>query len=615
MFIFTLEPFIADDSSEEQIGTTFELARDREITDIITSVRVDKPSDILKFVYDSVLLPDITYYIRAKRHFASSNLDHYTPTKIIRYDKSKHEALIYNRDNIIETPWVELNEREFHDPNSKFFTLTSSTFKANMSGHEYTSWIIEDSAEQVVLISLEDRENKTYIRVEKNSTIMSRTSLTVHCIHGSSVGIESDVATITIDLQKFNFEVTSPTTDVPVGQVYHLSLRRINALANMNVKRIDVVNPNDNTLLYTIANDREAETLTFPLPWHLFPFDTVVKINVIAINTEGDVGHNSIFLHTATIGIREIEDVEYEYKGEIEALARSTDGVYSDAITTMQIPTGYIPMPIVGSKLLFKYQYVNKRLVKTNESLKGVNLLSVTNSRTYIRYTENNILVVDTWRDGQGADKDPVFLFYRHNTHTDTYDLISMVNHPTGDRYTVSENGSLAQITPTKFLYLPTALGKLYEIDITTSTCVEKANVPSAANNDATYRWFLRLANSRLIIQTGEENFTYRYEIMKDKFETSISVNPISFLKAKPVGRNLPNGDNLIYKTKKISDDDDSAILSYSYKQRRFTQIPTTFAADEYPNGNILLLDNTLLLTKRKTNNDGTSVYITYLYK
>lgn len=615
MFIFTLEPFIANASSEEQIGTTFELARDDKFTDIIVSKRVNLPDSILKFVYREVLLPDTTYYIRAKRHFSSINLDHYSPTKIIRYDKSKHEALIYNRDNVIETPWIELNEKEFHDTASTFFTVKGTAFKANMSGHEYTSWIIEDTAGQVVFISLEDRDNKTSIKIDKTPAIMSRTSLTVHCIYGSSVGIESDVATVTIDLQKFNYEVTSATSDIPIGQIYHLSLRRINASAAMDVKRIDVVNPNDNTLLYTVANSTEAETLTIPLPWHLFPFDSVVKINIIAVNTEGDIGHNSIFLHTAATGIREIEDIEYKYKGVIEAVNRETDAVYSDGITTMQLPNGIIPMPIVGSKLLYKYQFKNGKLVKSDETLRGVNLLSVTNSKTYIRYTENNILVVDTWRDTAGVDKDPVFLFFRHNTHSDTYDLISMVAHPAADRHTAAENGSFAQVTPTKFIYMPVGIGKLFQIDILKSTCEEIQDIPSEANATASYRWFMRMPNQRLVIQTGEEAFTHRFEIMKNKFETSISITPTSFLKGNSIARNLPNGDNLIYKTRKESDDEDSGVVVYSHKQRKFTPIPTEFAPDEYPNGNILLLDNTLLLTKRKSNNDGTSVYATYIYK
>lgn len=615
MFIFTLEPFIATESSEEQIGTTFELARDDKFQDMITTVRVDKPKPILKFIYTEVLLPDVTYYIRAKRHFGSINLDHYSPTKIVRYDKSKHEALIYNRDNVIETPWIEVNEKEFHDPNSKYFTITSSAFKANMSGHEYTHWVLEDLAGQVVFLSLENKIEKTSIRVTKTPAIMSRTSLVAHVIYGSSVGIESDVASVTIDLQKFNYEVTSRTSDIPVGNVYNLSLRRINSDAPINVKRIDVVNPDNNTILYTVANTTEAETLTFPLPWYLFQFDRAIKINIIAINTEGDIGHNSIFLHTAATGIREIEDIEYSYEGKVETLARVSSADYSDAITTMQLPDGTIPMPHVGSKLLFKYKFENNKLINSNQTLRGVNLLSVTNSKTYIRYTENNILIVDTWRDGPGVDKDPVFLFYRHNTHTDTYDLISMVNHPVGDKYTVSENGSLTQITPTTFIYMPVQLGKLFKIDIIKSTCEELEPVPSDANDTASYRWFMRLANARLIIQTGEESFSHKYEIMKKQFESSISVNPVSFLKARPIARNLPNGDNLIYKTRKEPEDNDSAVVIYSHKQRKFIPILTDFAFDEYPNGNILLLDNTVLLTKRKSENDGSSVYVTYKYK
>ena len=117
----------------------------------------------------------------------------------------------------------------------------------------------------------------------------------------------------------------------------------------------------------------------------------------------------------------------------------------------MELPEGYIPMPMNNSSQLLKFKFENDKLVNTGEALKGVSLLSINNSGTFIKYTENNLLVIDGWRD-MGSDKEPVFLVYRHNTHSDTYDLLSMIEHPENDKNTAARNGSLAQRDESTFV-------------------------------------------------------------------------------------------------------------------------------------------------------------------
>lgn len=614
MIVFTLEKFVANSGTATQIGTTFTLARDDKFLDIVHTERIDQPNDFHKFIYEPMLVPDVNYYIKARRHFSESNLDHDTPSKIVRFDKVRSEAMIYNRDNIVETPWLDVNEKELMDPDSNEFTISGSEFKSNMSGHEYSHWIVTDGNDQVLFTSIEDRENKRSIRVTKAPIITSKTKLICYLIYGSGVGIESEVSKVEVELQKYNYEVVSDIENIPSGVAYDLTLRRLNSSAKMNISKIEVVKPDTTEVLYSVVNTDEQESLTFSLPWYLFRHNSMVQVIITALDVKDGVGHNRINLYTSSNVIRELEDPSYKYVGKFKTIGKTTEADYCDSICSMELPEGYIPMPMNNSSQLLKFKFENDKLVNTGEALKGVSLLSINNSGTFIKYTENNLLVIDGWRD-MGSDKEPVFLVYRHNTHSDTYDLLSMIEHPENDKNTAARNGSLAQLDESTFVYLPAFGSKLYKLDVISGKCTVLEELVSDKKGTQYYKAFLRLPNQRLVIQHGDESSMWKYEIMKMTFEKSISLDPNSFTKTEINSRFLPNGDNLIFKTKQNTTDTDPSLMVYSYRDHKYKTIDVTFEAGEFPNGSILLLNNDVILTKRKNNGPGSNdTYITYKY-
>ena len=614
MIVFTLEKFVANSGTATQIGTTFTLARDDKFLDIVHTERIDQPNDFHKFIYEPMLVPDVNYYIKARRHFSESNLDHDTPSKIVRFDKVRSEAMIYNRDNIVETPWLDVNEKELMDPDSNEFTISGSEFKSNMSGHEYSHWIVTDGNDQVLFTSIEDRENKRSIRVTKTPIITSKTKLICYLIYGSGVGIESEVSKVEVELQKYNYEVVSDIENITSGVAYDLTLRRLNSSAKMNISKIEVVKPDTTEVLYSVVNTDEQESLTFSLPWHLFRHNSMVQVIITALDVKDGVGHNRINLYTSSNTIRELEDPSYKYIGKFKTIGKTIEADYCDSISSMELPEGYIPMPMNNSSQLLKFKFENDKLVNTGEALKGVSLLSINNSGTFIKYTENNLLVIDGWRD-MGSDKEPVFLVYRHNTHSDTYDLLSMIEHPENDKNTAARNGSLAQLDESTFVYLPAFGSKLYKLDVISGKCTELEDLVSDKKGTQYYKAFIRLPNQRLVIQHGDESSMWKYEIMKMTFEKSISLDPNSFTKTEINSRFLPNGDNLIFKTKQNTTDTDPSLMVYSYRDHKYKTIDVTFEAGEFPNGSILLLNNDVILTKRKNNGPGSNdTYITYKY-
>ena len=99
------------------------------------------------------------------------------------------------------------------------------------------------------------------------------------------------------------------------------------------------------------------------------------------------------------------------------------------------------------------------------------------------------------------------------------------------------------------------------------------------------------------------------------QFEKSVSIDPLSFVRTESASRFLPNGDNLIYKTKQNATDTDPSLVVLSYRENKYKLVGEALPLGEFPNGSILLLNNEVVLTKRKNNGPGNQdTYITYKY-
>ena len=70
----------------------------------------------------------------------------------------------------------------------------------------------------------------------------------------------------------------------------------------------------------------------------------------------------------------------------------------------------------------------------------------------------------------------------------------------------------------------------------------------------------------------------------------------------------------MIYKTKHNATDSDPSLVVYSYRDKEFKLLENRLEPGEFPNGSILLLNNNVILTKRKNIGPGNDQYITYKY-
>lgn len=215
-----------------QVATTWEIATDKEFTNILESTKSDT---MLRVFQSDVVIPaDQIVYVRAMRHFNDSTADYWTDARKMINNEESYSSMLLSTDIIVEQPIVDINLDEYFgvDPT---FTITTSDFKCNNAEHYATHWIIKDGIGNIVFTSLEDTANKTSIAVTKTATIMSKTQFKLYAIHVAAGNIESKPGEFNVKLSSFNFEIVSDLTKVNGMEDYTLKLKKINDLSLIHI--------------------------------------------------------------------------------------------------------------------------------------------------------------------------------------------------------------------------------------------------------------------------------------------------------------------------------------------------------------------------------------------
>jgi len=225
--------------SVDHISTDWDVATDPLFEDIILTSREDK--DNLRFiVFDETLDPTKKYYSRARTllstgYTAWGNIDTFTP-----YDINDIEIDI-ERPSLVTAPIITTDFDPNHHPLGLFninFTGFATTTSAT---HESTTIIIEDINNKVVFNSIDDKYNKTQLKVF-NFVLLPNTIYRVKAYFKSTSGDYSNISTKTI--------VTNPVSVVPLTR----------SLFAVNLPDTTTVNV---TLISPIANAGSDKNIRF----------------------------------------------------------------------------------------------------------------------------------------------------------------------------------------------------------------------------------------------------------------------------------------------------------------------------------------------------------------
>lgn len=164
-FTIFITPVITDDNIKHT-ATSWQVAKDPSFSNDSLLVNKGKDEDNLLSLYvDLPLTKDDIYYTRHKLHFDDGSETVWSRPAVITKDG---DGFSFN-NTIITTPKVysEVGNVDVLLGRFKIYTDDYRLFMG-VGEHESTDWIIEDSEGNIVWERLEDRVNKTEIKLPAN---------------------------------------------------------------------------------------------------------------------------------------------------------------------------------------------------------------------------------------------------------------------------------------------------------------------------------------------------------------------------------------------------------------------------------------------------------------
>lgn len=615
MLVIKIKPFINIDGINH-IATTWEIATDKEFTNIVETVRSE--------TYINAYQSDITvpegdiYWVRAKRHFTEPNLDKYTEPSRIIANGSDITTMILEQDLIIEAPIVYIDEDRLRDMNQPDFNVTTSKFRSEVEEHKATHWIIRNGDGKLLFTSMFDTKNLTSINIVKNNEIKRECEFEVIAIHVGATGVESQVGKAEVVTIGFLFDILTPLREVQpyIDLVIEFKTKREDG--KLGIYSVDLIDPgSEKMLMTTIVKDDGRVTI----PWNFLTYNSSFYLDVHALNSKDIYTVSRNLITTRMSQIRPIESINFAYEEKLTThYDKPIDGIdYKKSVSTMEIPAGYVPYPKQDSLQLYKFTINHKTglIEPSNNAIPGVNLLSPNPDHMNIRFTADDILIVDTTEVKNGITY-PVFCIYAYLRARDTYTLVKAIKREDESRSTGWLN-NLVQYSPTEFYYIPYGIPEIRRLDINTNTVTRVIDLPNELFAKACMMY---IPNSKLLIM-GKDERAWIYDVEEKELTKSITILPKSFRTKEIRQILLPNGDSLMYKL--IDDamaeptivvdefgntnlidpsreeiearrDKETGILKFEYKNKGFVSVNREFPQFLYPQSSVLLMDNRVLL-------------------
>jgi hypothetical protein len=582
----------------KQIATTWQLASDSNFTQILESTK----SDTMLFVYQSdVTVPvGAVVYARAMRHFNDNTADYWTDATMMINNEEEYSSMLLSKDVVVETPIVFANTDELLgiDPT---FTITTSKYKGDGDSHYATHWVIKDAVENILFTSLYDTVNKTSITITKTPNITSKSILKIYAIHVSAGSVESQPGIYNLITALYNYEITSDLSLVNGMKDYTLTFKRINENIQMRMHKIVLLDSDKTTELITKYITEETLSVTFP--WTLMRFNGVFYIDIYAYDTKNNYNFSRKMLTTKSKKMVDIIDPSYIYTKAFIPVTQTINYKVENNTTVYELPDSSVPLVLKADHNVYNVTIDNDGLF-TNyyQTMNGISLLSDNTEYTYIKYLENDLVLVDTL-DGNNI---PTFMVYKHDVYHNTYSLLSSLSR-SDELYSLGITNAITQISETEFIYIPYSSNKIKKYDISNNTITELITI----KNNTTFKGsMIKLQNNQVLLYGGENFEAIVYNIAENIFTKSTSIMPSSFLNRDLKAIELINGDTILYRTTKLTTDTDSSVKYFNITTMLFEDIEETFSKTDIPTGVIRTGTGQVLFTTYSAQNNILSTYV-----
>lgn len=534
----------------DHVKTDWELSIDSDFTQVVeskTTEGLDK--DLFHSEYNVPV--GLVYYVRAKRYFNNDTNTGWLETLEVTSNNDAYSRMML-RDSIeIEQPilYVDINEYKNDSPT---FKVKSSSYRANNEEHLYSHWVITDFQDNLLFSKLYDSENLLSIDIQKNINIENRHNLKIMCVHVSSEGIESKPGIYLLNLEEYNFEIITDTSNVSPLLDLEVKISAIDNSRPMLIDRLELINVSTSEVVLNpilVSNK-------FTIPWYILKIGSVLDIYIYGRDIRG--AYNKYVKRLVVSKYMKdnfMPDIKYSkvftpYEENLELLV-------PNFVTSEFIVNDNFLTPLKGSDKVHLISNVKNKLTNTGLIAKGMSLLNTNNTYTYLKRFNGYMVLVDTF-DTYGK---PMFMVYKYNVHSDDFTLIhSVIRYD--EVMPLGKTNSILQITPEKFVYIPVGGNKLMEYDIVDNTITELGVVPLANFSNG---FMIRISSDKIMISGGDGYKTTLYSIIDNKFEDFISLDNRDFMGTEVKSYELINRDTIILNT--TSPDVITKALYFNYNE------------------------------------------------
>lgn len=580
MILVKLNDFPTTAGLEHQ-STSYWLYRDPQCT-----VKVDEQlkSKNKTVYFNPMSIPrDVAFYLKYTRHFNEGEADFESDVVEVYDNGEEYSEMLLNEDVIVDEPIIYVNEEDIVSTKANTFTFSTSAFRSNYGTHEYSNWAILDSMDNILFASIRDTENLTSIEVPLTKDFRNKTQLKFIASHGTLENVESRKTQFIISNGSYNFEISTPLTNVRSYTDLEIKFVAINEAKPLGIIKIDFMDTLTNELWYSTTLKSNACTL----PWYLLRDNSDINMVITCTDNYGVYGTVIKKITVQSYNQDLIRNPDKEYSRYLSKAYRS-NVILPNYLSTGVINIKYIAIPEKGTKKLRLYDYdiTNHRFVDTTKYAEGINLLNDKYEGMYITSFNNDYLLIDAL----STLGKPTFYIYRHNIHDNVYALVTSIER-TDETKCLGYTNAIVQHNQTKFVYVPVGSKKVKTLDINAKKVEEIDTVPFEDSGDI---GIIKLALNKLLFIGSKSYDTKQYNVDKKIWMEGVYVRPQSFIDVPLKTSFLDNGDSIIFKNKE-DDLKDTSLLYYAMGGSQLEQTTGKFnhmfptSVVRIDNGNVLL--------------------------
>lgn len=530
--VVNLEPW-PDDSPVRHDSTKF-IVLDGNKTEVTSETTTS-----MVFVKEIDIPIGSTYYVVAERQFSLkdsnydiSNINYRSEEFVISNNEAEISNMLLAKDITIETPYIFVDRNDIINGDTNSFIINSSKYKGVGDGHSHTHWILKYNGE-IIFRSIKDRINKTSIEISKD-VVSNLPSFEVYCTHCSN-NIESSIGKLKLTLNTLNFELINNITSL-VSTGTKLIIKRISTSKPLGLTKI-VIKHQDEVIKIIETDPLLEDDFNYIISSTILEIKRDMIVELYGNDNTGELGrkvykidmldnlYNNDSINT---------DVKYDMKLESISFEGSLPVLVTDSFRN------YIFVP--KNNMLEVHNVSEDGSLTYNKGIQALSLGIVSMENMFIKYTDDNYLIVDVKLGASDGDH-PRFIVFKHDVYKDTFTITNILDRQ-DELYPLGFNNAVEFLGNGDFIYSIYGSNEMKKVNYLTGTIVNTKPIPETEIDGA---MIMKMLDNNILVLSNKTHKSYIYNIEENNYRSAMSI-PFNQIINKDLKKvDLANGDKVLF--------------------------------------------------------------------